>query len=84
MNTSTLSSSTVTCPHCGLLHEHTCHRIKAIEYWPNGEIKRVEFHDPTPPLQWVDLTPPIGPHIGDPAIRWPFETGSGQAGRHDY
>lgn len=37
------------CPHCGLIHETTCARIKAIEYQDNGvTVKRVEFHAPAP------------------------------------
>jgi hypothetical protein len=35
------------CDHCGLLHKTTCPRIKAIEY-KDGEIVRIEFHDPAP------------------------------------
>jgi len=31
------------CEHCGMLHETTCPRIKAIEYHTNGTIKRIEF-----------------------------------------
>lgn len=31
------------CEHCGLVHETTCPRIKAIEYHENGIVKRVEF-----------------------------------------
>lgn len=31
------------CPHCGLIHETTCSLIKAIEYHPDGTVKRVEF-----------------------------------------
>lgn len=34
------------CPHCGMIHETTCPRIKAIEYHANGQIKRVEFLEP--------------------------------------
>ena len=34
------------CPYCGA-HMHTgmCPRIKAIEYYPNGSIKKVELKD---------------------------------------
>lgn len=34
------------CPHCGGMHFNgsTCPRISAIEYWPDGTIKRVEYH----------------------------------------
>lgn len=34
------------CPHCGMIHETTCPRISAIEYHPNGSVKRVEFGAP--------------------------------------
>lgn len=35
------------CPHCGLVHETTCPRIKAIEYQADGvTVKRIEFHAP--------------------------------------
>lgn len=35
----------VCCRHCGGSHEGECHRVKAIEYHDNGQIKRVEYHD---------------------------------------
>lgn len=34
------------CPYCGLIHNMTCPKIKAIEYYPDGTTKRVEFHGP--------------------------------------
>lgn len=35
-----------TCSHCGMFHPgQTCPRIKAIEYFPNGMIKRIEFKE---------------------------------------
>jgi len=37
------------CKWCGLIHyysEGTCPSIKAIEYYPDGSVKRVEFHAP--------------------------------------
>jgi hypothetical protein len=36
------------CPYCGMFHDTTCQRIKAIEYYPDGSQKRVEFHPPEP------------------------------------
>jgi hypothetical protein len=37
------------CPHCGMIHQTTCPRIKAIEYNQDGvTVKRVEFHAPLP------------------------------------
>lgn len=36
------------CPHCGMIHETTCSRIKAIEYNADGSVRRIEFHVPQP------------------------------------
>jgi hypothetical protein len=41
------------CGHCGNMHVGTCWRVKAIEYHPNGTIKRVEYH----PLQAAAVDP---------------------------
>jgi len=44
------------CPHCGLLHlvdSGPCPRIKAIEYYPDGTIKRVEYFAPS--TDWLIL-----------------------------
>lgn len=52
------------CPYCSddyqkISHGGTCPRVKAIEYYPNGTIKRVEFHGPHPQrvLDVSDMTP---------------------------
>lgn len=37
------------CPWCGGIHSATCPRVKALEYGPNGQVTRVEFHPPPPP-----------------------------------
>lgn len=34
------------CQYCGMSHSITCPRIKAMEYHPDGTIKRIEFHEP--------------------------------------
>ncbi len=39
-----------TCPHCSgpfnaVYHTGACPRIKAIEYHPNGTLKRIEFRE---------------------------------------
>ncbi len=34
------------CPHCGIHHTTTCFRVKSIEYFENGTVKRVELHRP--------------------------------------
>lgn len=36
------------CEHCGLIHDTTCPRIRAIEYHNDGTVKRIEFHAPQP------------------------------------
>lgn len=36
------------CQYCGLIHETKCSLISAIEYHPDGTVKRVEFHAPQP------------------------------------
>ena len=45
-----LTEEEMKCQYCGLIHEGVlCHRIKSIEYFPNGTvIKRIEFRDPEP------------------------------------
>ena len=34
------------CRHCGLWHAGACRRIRSIEYWPDGTVRRVEYHPP--------------------------------------
>ncbi len=36
------------CQHCGGVHDTTCPRIAAIDYDASGQIKRIEFHAPSP------------------------------------
>lgn len=45
-------SQTTSCCWCGAIHGATCPRVKALEYHPDGTIKRVEFFTPNdyPPL----------------------------------
>lgn len=31
------------CRHCGMIHGLLCPSVKAIEYYPDGTIKRVEY-----------------------------------------
>lgn len=33
------------CRWCGYTHSGVCPRVKAIEYFPDGAVKRVELHD---------------------------------------
>jgi hypothetical protein len=39
----TSTTNVTPCPHCGMVDGGICHLIKAIEYYPDGTIKRVEF-----------------------------------------
>lgn len=41
---STASPDPTRCEHCGMFHNTTCPRIRAVEYHECGTIKRVEFH----------------------------------------
>lgn len=44
----TTSAPTLTpCPYCGGLHIGLCPTVKAIEYYPDGTTKRVEFKTPS-------------------------------------
>lgn len=38
--------STMPCRHCNQYHTGRCPQVKAIEYYPDGKVKRVEFTDP--------------------------------------
>lgn len=50
----------MTCQYCGMTHTATCPKIRAIEYYPDGTIKRVEFHNPVPN---VLSTFPLNPNV---------------------
>lgn len=39
------------CGWCGIIHGPMCPRVKAIECYPDGTVKRVEFHENMPRLQ---------------------------------
>ena len=44
MNTTTTSGVNLAeCRHCGNYHAGQCPRVKSIEYYPDGIIKRVEY-----------------------------------------
>lgn len=45
---STTGVTLPTCTHCGGIHTSVCTRVKAIEYYPDGKIKRVEYVDQRP------------------------------------
>ena len=50
------------CRWCGLIHGPRCPSVKAIEYFPDGTVKRVEFMTPSdylvPQLAHSSLEPP--------------------------
>jgi hypothetical protein len=56
-----------TCPYCGFLHKALCSKIRAIEYFEDGTVKRVEFHSPAPlvgpPQPWTTTAPQWPPSI---------------------
>lgn len=61
-------NATNVCPYCSgggvqTIHHGQCPKVKAFEYFPDGSVKRVEFHGE--PEQWIDTTP-IQPYT--PAI----------------
>lgn len=33
------------CPFCQQYHTANCPKVKALEYWPNGTLKRIEYHE---------------------------------------
>lgn len=41
------------CPYCGGGHTEPCPNVKAIEYYQDGSIKRVEFRE-------LAIAPPLG------------------------
>lgn len=60
--TSAIPDQNGTCSHCGMLHVGPCLRIKAIEYYPNGTVKRVEYHAPQPVITATPSREPLGPY----------------------
>ena len=63
-----------TCGHCGLQHltKGACPRVKSIEYFPHGGIKRIEYHDPNPPAQWPSIPSyPWPTYPVNPVNPWP-------------
>lgn len=59
------TSATPTCMHCGSLTPHTgqCPKIKAVEYYENGTVKRVEYFTATELLGLPSI--PVMP-VGEP------------------
>ncbi len=60
------------CPHCDALHGGpVCPYVKAIEYYQNGNVKRVEYHT-TPPRPYET---PMMPTIPQPMFPSPWYPG---------
>ena len=57
--TYTVPYSSHHCGWCGDWHSGRCPRVRAIEYWPNGTVKRVEFYDDYHP--WRPAPVPYNP-----------------------
>ena len=50
------------CAYCGMIHTGVCPRVKAIEYYPDGIVKRVEFVDSeSSPSSPPGFTPTVFP-----------------------
>ena len=56
------------CRWCGMTHGPRCPSVKALEYHPDGTVKRVEFFAPNdyPPIQINSPLPPFVPNIFHP------------------
>ncbi len=39
------SNEMKSCAHCGMWHQGVCPRIKSIEYYPNGMIKKIIYQN---------------------------------------
>lgn len=57
------------CRYCGMIHGPKCPSIKAIEYHPDGTVKRIEFVTPADYFQNQPLPMPIVPPVW-----WPPQT----------
>lgn len=54
------------CPHCGMIHQTTCPKIKAIEYHENGvTVRKIEFHSPRPVASAVPAPVIFNPNISN-------------------
>lgn len=74
------------CQYCGNIHGGMCPRIKTIEYYANGQVKRIEFRDqdpPAAPMQLVPIYPGGGPYWPNTPF-WPVVFGeAGQTSSPD-
>lgn len=75
-----------TCPHCGNAHSGQCPRVKAIEYYPDGKIKRVEYKEdaPVPYADWTYRPYPWYPYPFMPTYPTWTSTTSGNTSEFDF
>lgn len=59
------STSNMSCGHCGGYHTGSCPRVKAIEYYANGTVKRVEYHDTITGISSAVVVPSCWPADGE-------------------
>lgn len=50
-----------TCKHCGTIHGPLCPFVKAIEYHPDGAVKRIEFVERASPALPINPILPVNP-----------------------
>ena len=53
------------CPHCGMGHTGACPRVRAVEYYPDGQIKRVEYFEYVRAAPEYSTTPVVIAPIGN-------------------
>lgn len=71
------SSATPQCQHCGRVHLSRCPDIKAIEYHPDGSIKRVEYFAPHDYIPVTTPNPITWPPPNDWTWTWTGGVGAG-------
>lgn len=60
--THTTSGLSPHCMHCGQIHTNVgqCPRVKAVDYYENGMVKRVEYHPPGDGIALTNIPHPPG------------------------
>ncbi len=53
------------CRWCGLIHGPKCPSVKAIEYYPDGTVKRIEFYSPNDYGTVMAIGPGMSVTMGD-------------------
>lgn len=53
------------CAHCGQWHDGVCSRVKSVEYYPNGTVKKIKYHDSPPPPPMMPSALLIDPKLLD-------------------